>query len=153
VANLPQPQKIMKFPSTSKRLFHSVRVEVKRDEQPVSLHTSSCETGLCWVCGHETMAGVLFRVRNLLLIQRYQRVMHLLCLCHLSGRMCDEVTLHFSLGSHDAMGSAKLELVAQRQMVSVSRDKCSCDLTCHGRCYNTQLPISRTVRLTDMDIM
>lgn len=63
--NFQQPQKIMKFPSTSKRLFHSEAERVKRNEQPVSRHTSSCETGLCWVCGHETMAGVLLSVRDL----------------------------------------------------------------------------------------
>lgn len=48
------------------------------------------------------------------------------------------------------MGLSELELEAQRQMVSVSRDKRSCDLTCHGRCFNTQLTISRTAGLTDM---
>ncbi len=65
VENLPLPQKFMKFPSTSKRLFHSTAGRVKRDEQSVSRHTSSCETGLCWVCWHETMAGVLLSVRDL----------------------------------------------------------------------------------------
>lgn len=48
-----------------KDVFHSEAGRVKRDKQPVSRHTSSCETGLCWVCRHETMAGVLLSVRDL----------------------------------------------------------------------------------------
>ncbi len=65
--------------------------------------------------------------------------------------MCYEVTLHFFLsGLPRCNGLSELELEAQRQMVSVSRDKRSCDLTCHGRCYSTQLTISRTACMTDM---
>lgn len=65
--------------------------------------------------------------------------------------MCYEVTLHFfKSGLPRCNGLSELELEAQRQMVSVSRDKRSCDLTCHGRCYKTQLTISRTACMTDM---